>query len=357
MSTRLTTALPSLVFPHEIDTLTFSTATNDVPSEAVEVSIAIIADGSTAQTTVLTTTLTPDSYRLVRIYEVADLLTDYAADGGIYTILISSPSSTLIGSTTLIGCRARVRQPAVEWVARRPLSLLPSERVTALSQREYLTIYTSSEDAAKACRLKLTPSHPATGLTTKILVPTVRGRLAIFAWRWLNLYPTLVDLADDRFLIIAGVTGADMDIVPLTYRSQLLPYGAEEIAYVGAFGEWETMPFALVTRKDKPTRDMAVIGGRYSVLHVANATTWEGMSLPLPDTMLDAAADLLEAKKLIRTADDTPLVLTDGELEVSSSPDALPRLKATWREVTGTPRRGEATTHDIFDSTFDETYD
>lgn len=357
---QLSTALPSPAFPHELDTISL-TASDLSGAAAAEVSVTLELsplEGTGETVTLLSTALAPDDSGRVALTAVSELLMSYldAPGAGPMKLTVSSDGAKL-GESAVIPARGPIPMSASRWVKLRPLSLLDRERTTDRERHEYLTLYAASAEEAKACRLTLTAQLP-TGLAAVTLKPYAEGRLACFSWQWQRVWPRLLAERIDRFSARAKVSGSGVAPAELTYRSTARPWGGAELAYRGCFGEWETMAFASVTRKDKPTRESAVAGGRLVNYLVTPQTTWEGVSLPLSDGELYAAADLLESTYLFRPSDGVEVALTDGELETASTPTALPRLKATWREVTTAPLRGsQLRVGRTFDQTFDKTYD
>lgn len=369
---------PTIAFPYDLDRLEF---TGDTAGGSLDVTLSLSrTEGETTTTDeILSTTLTFDSAKTVTLTDLAELLNTRLEDAPA-TLTLAYDDGTTSGelTTTLLPCRVPLAQSAVDWVKRCALTLTTGTKTCALGARQIFALYgTGYTVRLRSSRGVITVNGDETDDPGGPIenVSTANGiTIVTLNWQGLDLYNDDPDAYAKGFTAVVecihyGDDGkTDQPVITLTFRVIPAPYGSDTILFRNAFGQWETMLFAAVTKKDKPTRTGGTFEGRYRNYLVENATTYEGVSFSLSDDELQTAGDFLEATTLCRLSDstidldggaditsDNYLALTDGELEASSTPDALPRLKATWREEKRRPVRGR-TPVDIFDNTFDDTY-
>lgn len=365
----IVSSLPTLAFPYDLDRLEFT----GTAGGSLEVTLTLGTDE------ILSTTLTFDSTGAAALTDLAPLINTRLEESvGTLTVVYTIDSTKTEKTVTVLPCRVPLNCTAAQWVKKSPLTLTTGAKTCALGDRQIFALY----GTGYTIRLR-TPY----GIITEVgdytddpagpieMVSTPDGlSIVTLNWTGLDLY------TDDRETYNKGFTAVvecihygadgetDQPVIYLTFRVIPAPYGAETILFHNAFGQWETMLFASVTQKDKPTRTGGTFEGRYRNYLVENATTFEAVSFSLADGEIATAADFLEATTLCRLSDSTIdtdggaditsdyfLALTDGELEAASTPDALPRLKATWREEARRPVRGKLPV-DIFDDSFDESY-
>lgn len=344
----LTTSLPSLAFPQQVDSLSISLAKGKTCALVLTLTLP---DGTEKEA--LSVTLTGGASGTATLYDLAALLCDSL--GNDTAALAVSLDGESAGGTTLIPCRAWADGGASSWCASRALSLATGQRVTSYASTEYVSV---CRTASESFIFTLTLFFPDGTQAVKTLTSgtSESGDIETVSWKWSDFTDDIPSAYRNTFYatLIAKTNGGQY--VAYRYAAMARPFGAQELRYRNAFGQWETLLFASVTTKHKPTRSAAVFNGEYRNYLVENATTYEGVSVALPDGQVAQAADFLEAKTVERMADGAALALTDGELDAESVATAMPRLSATWREVTRAPHPAASATS-IFDETFDETFE
>lgn len=361
----MVTLLSSPSFPYDIDTFTLTGG-----SSGTSIDVTISIDGEE----ILSTSLTYNTEGTIKLTDLATLLSTHL-DSTPATLKIVAGRET--HSCTLLPCRVPLDCPAAKWVKSRPLTLTTGAKTCALADKQFFALYGTGYTVRLRSRYGVIATSgdqtaaPAGGITTE-----ERDGLTLVTldWTQLDFYGDLPEEFAQGFTAVVECvhyasdgTTTDQPVISLTFHVIVPPYGSETIVFRNAFGQWETMLFAAVTQKDKPTRSAGTFEGNYKNYLVTAATTFEGVSFSLADGELPTAADFLEATTLARLAETTgdtaaaltianPLTLTDGELETESVATAMPRLKATWREQRRHPRRGGLPAN-VFDSTFDTSFE
>lgn len=341
----LSTSIPSLTFPQQLDTLEFA------GSGSFDLLLTLQEDGGEAKE-ILDTTLTIGDTNAM-VYDLALLLQDWLTTKP--ATLTISIDGTAAATTTVLPCRTYAPGGATSWCKTHALSLASGQRATTYNSTEYVSVY---QTASETFIFSLVIFFPDGTSVTKTLTSSTdsTGCLETVRWKWSDFTDDIPQAYRNKFSATLTAKTNSGVVIAYRYNAVACPYGAQELRYRNAFGQWETLLFAMVTNKHKPTRTSAVINGEYRNYLVENATTYEGVSLALTDGQVAQAADFLEATAIERTSDGAVLALTDGELEEETTATALPRLKATWREVTRTPRPAASSTS-IFDESFDESFE
>lgn len=341
-------SLPSLAFPYQLDALTL---TGGTAGDSCSLTVSLAGEA------VLTTTLTLDAAGEAELCDLGRLVMSYLSSAP--SVLSISVDGTAVGQSVVIPCRCIPARSAKEWIAARPLSLLApeGEKTTSWKSAEHLSfILPSTAQLASSLSLYFADGSTAVTSLTAVAGDEVGDfKLWRLEWEWRELRSVIPLEHRSAFHAVLTVSGLTGGAAVVRYFAIERPYGAEEVEFLNAFSQRETLLFSSVTAKHKPSYSAATIGRAYRNYLIENGTTWEAVSLALSDAELDLAADFTEASELVRLSDGAELTLTEGELEVSSTPDALPRLKVTWRERLALPRRGRGATR-IFDDSFDATY-
>lgn len=344
----LLTTIPTPAFPPQLDTLSLSLA----QGEECAVTISLTQAGAEAEE-LLATTLTGGADGTAEISDLASLLSDsLTTDAATLTITLDGAEAA---TATLMPCRAWAAGGAASWCATRALSLATGQRATTYGSTEYVSVARLREESFIFTLTIILPdgTQAAKTLTSGT---AASGVIETVRWKWSDYADDIPSAYRNTFCAALTATTNGGQSVAFRYCAMTRPFGAQELRYRNAFGQWETLLFASVTTKHKPTRTAAVFNGEYRNYLIENATTYEGVTVALPDGQVAQAADFLEASTVERVTDGAALALTDGELEEESGPAAMPRLSATWRETTRSPRPATAATS-IFDESFDDSFE
>jgi len=343
----LLTSFPSYAFPQQLDTIKISLA------KGVTCAVRLILETDSETKYLLTATLTGDTDGTATLADLAVLLADYMeTDTATLALWLDG---TEAASCTLVPCRAWASGGAASWCQSRALSLATGQRVTSYDSTEYVSVM---HLASETFIFTLTLFFPdgTQKAETLTAATSASGDIETVKWKWSDFADDIPATYRNTFYATLAAKTNSGQTAAYRYASMARPFGTQELRYRNAFGQWETLLFSSVTAKHKPKRTSAVFNGIYRNYIVDNETTFEGVSVALPDGQVAQAADFLEAKTVERVSDGVSLALTDGELEEGSGAEAMPRLSATWREVTRTPHPAQAATN-IFDETFDETFE
>jgi len=362
--------LPALAFPYDLDRIA---ATGCTASASVSFTLTLTDVGGTsaAGTDIFSTTIYADADGTATLYDLAPLLmtriddTEGRTEAQLSIKAAEDSSAATTQTVLLLQCRAYLPATATTWLDRCPLSLLTDTRTTVIDNTEHIAFL----GAVRGLTFSFVHANGGTGtidtsaITAKTTTLTAADGATYtltalsFAWLDTSIKATIEsgNLAP-AFLATLTVTRTDMAVMRFRFRCIVPPYGSHRVSFLNPFGVEETILFAQVERKDKPTRSAAYFCGRYRNYLVTPATTTEGVSFPLADGELQAAGYFLESRTLTDLTTGESIVLTDGELEADSTASAMPRLKATWRAETHHPQRGDVPTN-IFDKTFDTSFD
>lgn len=343
----LITSFPSVAFPQQLDTIDIALA------KGVTCAVQLTLETDSETKHLLTATLTGGTDGTAALADLAVLLSDsMESDTAALAIWLDG---TQAASCTLIPCRAWASGGAASWCQGRALSLATGQRVTSYGSTEYVSVmHLANETFIYA----LTLFFPDGTQKAETLTATTSasGDIETVKWTWGDFADDIPSAYRNTFYATLSAKTNSGQTAAFRYCSMKRPFGSQELRYRNAFGQWETLLFSSVTAKHKPKRTSAVFNGIYRNYIVDNETTFEGVTVALPDGQVAQAADFLEAKTVERMADGVSLALTDGEIEEGSGAEAMPRLSATWREVTRTPHPAQAATS-IFDETFDESFE
>lgn len=352
---RLLTDIPALVFPVGLDRLVL--ASEDQHETSCRLRIGV------GPATVFETTLWFDTTGQVTVEDLAPLVCDQLRDMDFRAVPLelevtaATGGSYVIDDRLLLPCRVAPAEDAAAFCRNRFLTLCDVKQTTA-ADTEHFALYDPPGDTlTTAAVLRLTLLDTATGrITTEersIALPESRPDAAAvgFSLRLRDLVPEEEGLQ----LVSVEVTAGRRHKTLLMAEA---PCGSVAVELRNAFGCRETVRLARAERETKPARQAAFMGGRYRNYLVREETTWKGTTLPVADGELPLIDDLVHAPRLWRAADGAELAVTDSEWKYSTEAGEMPRATVTWRESgrvsVFTP---EQTAGNIFDSTFDETYD
>lgn len=320
----------TIYFPYELDQIQVP-ATQPVPV------VLASADG----TPLFTTRLTPSATGIVTITDLAPLLNTLCDDTPHkFTLTAGTHTATF----TCIPSRVPITTPASTFVQTQFLTLLTGTKHTYTGATEYVSLWSDTTTAAT-----LTVTHTSLSGTTPTTITTTHD---------ITLTPGI-----NTFAIVIGegfAVKATIGQLTQTYTVIRHATPPTTLLFTNNFGAVESFHFfGTLQREHKPTRESAVISGRTVNYNIQSVPTHKATTSPLPDTMFALFDDILTTHSLWRHHNntDTHLTITDSEWQHTNSPAQLATGTLTWREQYGAPLHHPAMPKDIFDFTFDQTYE
>lgn len=337
----LLTSLPSVCFPSELYRLDFA---SDLPDE--ETFTLVIKLGGR---TLLDTFITLDSNRSFALEDFPSLLADYL-DSTPLRLEIDADGTTW--DCTVLPCRHNVQEPAATFAADSFLTLWTGAKPTTYESEETLAFYHKSSESTVELEVEV---NDAEGFELFYNKQTLDfgGEAGVYSLRlpWPQMMKDL-PAADANSFRVRVRAGQRVQV----YQSHPACYGATELSHRNSFGQWETVRFTEVERKDAPTRSNAVSGGYQLSYKIEPQTTCEGVTDYLTDDGLLTFEDFLLSPTVVSLPHSVPVVITGGEIKEKSGPAELPRGKAEWREAYRLHAFSRKRKTRIFDITFDDTY-
>lgn len=336
----LTTQLPEIAFPFELDTLEFEAEEGD------ELSTRILIEYD--YETIIDEELYFDSDGKISIEDLASLLIDFIKDTTeehIFSVTVGGEMS----SCYLMACTVDLDKPAMQVVNESFLSPLMGPKTTYLNGEEFLRVYSIGGSEDLSVRAKFLSESGDVYSVERVFSDGVDTSYAM-----LRVSPTqilsMLDKPDGTLLDYTVTVGKRMQ------RYIVRQQNAEEIIYfLNSFLEEDTFYVAHIEKEVKPTRTMVNIKGKRKVVYVDPSAKTKATSFPLMDSELPLAEDLVCAKD-VWLKDKYMVAITDNDFKHTSDSAELPRLSVTWQPSAKRLSHKTSTIPQTFDKTFDETY-
>lgn len=320
----------TIYFPYELDQIQVS-ATQPVPV------VLAFADG----TPLFTTRLTPSATGIVTITDLAPLLNTLCDDTPHkFTLTAGTHTATF----TCIPSRVPITTPASTFVQTQFLTLLTGTKHTYTGATEYVSLWSDTTTAAT-----LTVTHTSLSGTTPTTITTTHD---------ITLTPGI-----NTFAIVIGegfAVKATIGQLTQTYTVIRHATPPTTLLFTNNFGAVESFHFfGTLQREHKPTRESAVINGKHYNYSISSIPTHQVHTGEITDGMKGLFDDIVTSRHLWHRlyGIDTPLSVTDNEWQYTNSPTHIASGTLTWREQCGAPLHHPNITKDIFDFTFDQTYE
>ncbi len=337
----LITSLPTICFPHEIDTLRIAA------TEAVDVEIYV------DNICILATTLSPVD-GTATIEDLAPLLRDYAAEGlHSFGILVD----TVQTGTTIIPCNFDTTATAAAFCTTHFLSPLTGEKPTLSTATEYLSLYAVEGTAGSgSTEAQWYAADGTIATTTQALTAQfVTGEIST-----IDVSPTALTPPTDGAQLISYTVkvGERQQRYRLLPQSLLANGSPVTLQFRNVFGCPDTFHLlGLVERTLKPTRQAAQVAGRYRNITVKAVPTYKAETGQLTAPLLPLLDDLCTCiQPITNTKNGVSLAITDCEVQTTTDPHALPTATITWRETVNVIGWQPRWAVRLFDETFDTTF-
>ena len=338
----LLTDIPSMAFPHEVDTLRFSSKE--------DFRVQLVLEGEE----LLDATLTPGASSGAALYGLADLIND-SIEGSLPVLSISL-DGTKVAETSVLPCRTRL-----------------SGKAKDLQAKIFLTLSSG-----------LTKFVPMDGNETLAwVVDGISPEVSIFATWVGNDIPTIYTSSQT----IKGTDDGDIATADVSPRLLKAPHdGCTLVRYIASVGRRSQMYeihrtgtdlcpvtglrfrnifnqddtfyfFGKVEEERKPTYSSLSTKGRTCNYRIETQPTWKAYTGSMNNAGRWLFCDLVQALKVWRMEDGAELTLTDCDCKPSNMLTESPSGSLTWREAAEGCTFEPAVAVRTFDGTFDETFD
>lgn len=335
----LTTQLPEIAFPFELDTLEFEAEEGDELSTRILIEYDYEA--------IIDEELYFDSDGKISVEDLASLLIDYVKDtteAFAFSVTVGGEMSSCL----LIACTVDLAKPAMQVVNESFLSPLTGPKTTYLNGKEFLRIYSIEGGEDWRVNAKFL-SNSGEVLNQEHVFP--EGIDSSFAK--LDVSPTQImrifNHPNWKLLNYTVTAGERMQLYIVCQQDAI-----EIVHFLNSFLEEDTFYFAHIEREVKPTRTMVTIKGQRKVVYVDPSAKFKATSYPLMDSELPLAEDLVCAKDVWQKGD--MIAIIENDFKYSTDSAELPRLSVTWQSPA---KRLAHKNHNLprtFDKSFDETY-
>ena len=338
----LITDIPSMIFPHEGDTLRFS-ASEDFR-------VRLVLEGEE----LLDVTLTPDAHSAAALYGLASLIDD-AIEGSLPVLAISL-DGTEVAETSVLPCREKVNGTAQDLQGRIFLTLSSgrTKRVPMDGNESLAWTVDGTTPEVSIEALWVGDAISTIHTSSQTVKATDDGDIATA-----DVSPRLLKAPQDgctlvRYTVSAGrrrqtyaVIQPDTDIHPVTALRFRNVFNRDDTFYF----------FGKVEQEVKPTYSSISVQGRTRNYRIETQPTWKAHTGPMGDAEECLFADLVQARQVWRMDDGTELTLTDCEFKPTNGHADLLSGTLTWREAADGCTFRPAVPVRTFDKTFDHTFD
>jgi hypothetical protein len=335
----LTTKLPEIAFPFELDTLIFEAEEGDELSTQIQIAYD--------DESIIDEDLYFDSDGRISIEDLASLLIDYIKDTAkehIFKVTTGGKEYSCV----LMACTVDLAKNATQVVQESFLSPLMGAKNTYLNGEEFLIVYSQSggEDWNVTADFVNDNGHL---LNLKKVFSSDVG----VGRRLLRVSPSEITSMfsnPGRLLSYTVSAGKRKQRYIVQQRN-----ATEVVHFLNSFFEEDTFYFSHLESEVKPTRTTVGINGRRKVVYVDPSAKSKGTSFPLMDSELPLADDLVCAKD-VWLKNQYMVAITDNDFKHTSDAAELPRLSVTWQPSGKRLSHKTYTPPQTFDETFDETY-
>lgn len=336
----LTTQLPEIAFPFELDTLVFEAEEGDELSTRILLKYDYEA--------IIDEELYFDSDGKISVEDLASLLIDYIKDTSeehIFSITVGGEMSSCL----LMACTVDLAIPAMQVVTDSFLSPLMGPKNTYLNGEEFLRVYSIGGSEDWSVRAKFLSESGDVYSMERVFSEGIDT-----SYVTLHVSPSQIRSMFNKpngTLLDYTVT-AGKRIQRYIVRQQHAP---EVVHFLNSFLEEDTFYVSHIENEVKPTRTMVNIKGKRKVVYVDPSAKTKATSFPLLDSELPLAEDLVCAKD-VWLKDKYMVAITDNDFKHTSDSAELPRLSVTWQPSAKRLSHKTSTIPQTFDKTFDETY-
>ena len=338
----LITDIPSVVFPHEVDTLSFS-AKEDFR-------VRLVLEGEE----LLDVTLTPDASSEADLYGLASLIDD--AIEGSMPVLAISLDGTEVAETSVLPCRERVNGTAQDLQGRIFLTLSSghTKRIPMDGNESLAWTVDGTTPEVSIEALWVGDAIPTIYTSSQTVKATDDGDIATA-----DVSPRLLKAPQDgctlvRYTASVGrrrqtyaVIQPDTDLHPVT-----------GLRFRNVFNRADTFYFfGKVEQEVKPAYSSISVQGITRNYHIETQPTWKAYTGPMNDAEKHLFCDLCTSKKVWRMEDGAELTLTECDFKPSNMLTESPSGSLTWREAAEGCTFKPTIPVRTFDKTFDKTFD
>lgn len=345
----LATPIPDLVFPWEIDRLTFKSTT--------DVGVKLVLGGST----LLEAALTPTEHGTAMLYGLARLITDNLPTPYTDPQTLEVEINGTVAATTTVHYNRHLGSVRAEDFAPRSF-LTPASgatKTTTASSTEHLAwIAGTAETGEETLSVEAVWYAPLT-MEVRPVEQTVKASGAGDI-DTADVSPSVLTPPDDltEWRLAAYTVSLNRRTISYTLATDgTAAAPATEVRFINAYGQEDTFLFLGQTEEEiKPTYSAATVDGLYRNYRIEAQPTVAVATGALSPAGERLFADLLTSPSIVRTADNAGLALTDSSFKPSNAWNASPSGTATFRETATGMRLDPVTAADTFDSSFDSTY-
>lgn len=338
----LLTDIPSMAFPHEVDTLRFSSKE--------DFRVQLVLEGEE----LLDATLTPDASSGAALYGLADLIND-SIEGSMQVLVISLDGAE-VAETSVLPCRTRLIGKAKDLKDKIFLTL-SSGHTKRVPMDGNETLAWTVDGISPEIGIFATwvgDDIPSIYTTEQTLKGTDDGDIATA-----DVSPRLLKAPHDgctllRYIASVGrrsqtyeIHRTGTDLCPVTGLRFRNIFNRDDTFYF----------FGKVEEEVKPTYSSLSIRGTTSNYRIDTQPTWKAYTGPMNDAGRLLFCDLVQALKVWRMDDGTQLTLTECDYKPSNMLTESPSGTLTWREASEGCTFEPAIPVRTFDGTFDETFD
>lgn len=335
--------LPGMAFPTDIDEiLIHCDDTNPLP-------FAVKIDG----TTVLQTTLYPDSDLMVTVSDLAAFISENIRGGHTSEIGFWLNGQYEDG-TTLVPSKADIDSDAESFCRKHFLSLLKGAKPTYIGADEYLSYYSTTAVTPNISCLWVNPNTGETRQAAGIVAMTTYHGGSLYTIRFVpgNFACPAEGFILHSFTVSAGER--EQDYILYT------PIDSDpfSLLFENNFGMNETFHFFGTMEKElKPTRSTASFSGKTRNYRVEAVPTWKCETGILSEAVQPLFADLCAATNVWREDNAQEVTITENEHKISNDRYEIQRGTLTFRESKRTTLHKPLAQGATFDQTFDTTFD
>ncbi len=336
----LSTQLPEIAFPFELDTLVFEAEEGDELSTRILIEYDYEA--------IIDEELYFDSDGKISVEDLASLLIDYiknTSEEHIFSVTVGGE----MASCLLMACTVDLAKPAMQVVTESFLSPLMGPKNTYLNGEESLSLYSIGGSEDWSVRAKFISESGDIFSTERVFSDGIDT-----SFMTLHVSPAQIQgmFNHPNCKLMDYTVTAGKRMQRYIVRQQ---HAQEVVYFLNSFLEEDTFYVSHIENEVKPTRTMVNIKGKRKVVYVDPSAKTKATSFPLMDSELPLAEDLVCAKD-VWLKDKYMVAITDNDFKHTSDSAELPRLSVTWQPSAKRLSHKTSTIPQTFDKTFDETY-
>lgn len=337
---RIQNDIPSLVFPWQVDTITFIRENGD----GDDIQIYFVAGAEQRVLIDDRFSFGPDG-KLV-LSGLASILNDT-----VDSLIELSPAALHYGSSSVgfsfLYCRVNTRLNAIDFCENRFLTLSGPCKYTSLESVEYLSAFLYTDQVIRV-------EVDAVYWTGSVL----EQQSSVFEEIYTDIEPLQINVSPSRFVR----SDATLLRYTITAGRRKMEYRiayhtpVEQLQFVNSFGCWETFPFpGTLETTSKLTRKSSFINGRYRLYDMDEVVSHKVKTGFLTPSMHSVFDDLCRSLSLF-DASGRELTITDSESSRKNDEDDFPTGSVTYRLSDSLPSGPDLSLSRSFDHTFDNTF-